>query len=90
MRAGEQASGRGGFSLYACFCWFFSHQRRHPIEPAAEAAFEMRQSRRPDQRLAGHSIRTIAFDSGFSDLSSFNRAFRRRFGMTPSEARHLT
>jgi AraC-like DNA-binding protein len=50
----------------------------------------MRQSLRPDQRLAGHSIRTIAFDSGFSDLSSFNRAFRRRFGMTPSEARHLT
>jgi AraC-like DNA-binding protein len=41
-----------------------------------------------DQRFAGHSISTIAFDSGFSDLSSFNRAFRRRFGMTPSEVRH--
>jgi AraC-like DNA-binding protein len=41
-----------------------------------------------DQRLAGHSISVIAFDAGFSDLSSFNRAFRRRFGMTPSEARH--
>jgi AraC-like DNA-binding protein len=42
-----------------------------------------------DQRLAGYSISVIAFDSGFSDLSSFNRAFRRRFGMTPSEARFL-
>jgi AraC-like DNA-binding protein len=41
-----------------------------------------------DQRFAGRSISTIAFDSGFSDLSSFNRAFRRRFGMTPSEVRH--
>jgi AraC-like DNA-binding protein len=32
-------------------------------------------------------ISTIAFGAGFSDLSYFNRAFRRRFGMTPSEAR---
>jgi len=40
-----------------------------------------------DPRFAHHAISTIAFDSGFSDLSHFNRSFRRRFGMTPSQAR---
>ena len=29
----------------------------------------------------------IAVDCGFNDLSHFNRSFRRRFGMTPSEVR---
>jgi AraC-like DNA-binding protein len=40
-----------------------------------------------DQRLAGRSISTIAFETGFSDLSYFNRAFRRQFGGTPSDVR---
>jgi AraC-like DNA-binding protein len=33
------------------------------------------------------SITSVAFDTGFSDLSYFNRAFRRCFGGTPSEIR---
>jgi AraC-like DNA-binding protein len=33
------------------------------------------------------TIASIAFDVGFCDLSSFNRAFRRRYGATPSEVR---
>jgi len=32
-------------------------------------------------------IATVAYSTGFGDLSYFNRAFRRRFGMTPSEWR---
>lgn len=32
-------------------------------------------------------VSEIAYASGFSDLSWFNRSFRRRFAMTPSEAR---
>jgi AraC-like DNA-binding protein len=32
-------------------------------------------------------ISDIAFSAGFGDLSTFNRAFRRRFGMTPSDVR---
>lgn len=35
----------------------------------------------------GESISSIAFDCGFSDLSYFNRSFRRRFGRTPSDVR---
>ncbi len=32
-------------------------------------------------------ISTIAYDVGFGDLSYFNRAFRRRYGATPSDIR---
>jgi transcriptional regulator GlxA family with amidase domain len=38
--------------------------------------------------LHGHqTISVIACDAGFGDLSTFNRAFRRHFGATPSEVR---
>ncbi|WP_291960484.1 AraC family transcriptional regulator [Chelatococcus sp.] len=33
------------------------------------------------------SIATIAYDCGFPDLSGFNRAFRKRYGATPSDVR---
>lgn len=42
------------------------------------------------QRLAAPGaagVAVIAFDCGFTDLSNFNRAFRRRYGVTPSEVR---
>lgn len=38
-------------------------------------------------RLARRNIAAIAFDAGFGDLSWFNHAFRRRYGMTPSDMR---
>jgi AraC-like DNA-binding protein len=40
-----------------------------------------------DPLQMGRSISTIAYTAGFSDLSYFNRAFRRRYGATPSEIR---
>ena len=40
-----------------------------------------------DPRHANQKVSTIALDIGFGDLSYFNRAFRRRYGMTPSELR---
>ena len=40
-----------------------------------------------EMRFSNRPIALIAFDAGFADLSTFNRAFRRRFGMTPSEMR---
>lgn len=36
---------------------------------------------------AGRPVSAVAFEVGFGDLSYFNRAFRRRFGATPSEVR---
>lgn len=35
------------------------------------------------------SISAIAYDCGFSDLSHFNRSFKKRFGLTPSDVRGL-
>jgi AraC-like DNA-binding protein len=40
-----------------------------------------------DPSARRNNISTIAFDAGFVDLSYFNRSFRKRFGMTPSEFR---
>lgn len=37
--------------------------------------------------VAEAKISAIAFEAGFGDLSYFNQAFRRHFGMTPSDAR---
>jgi AraC-like DNA-binding protein len=38
-------------------------------------------------RYAGWSITAIALEAGFGDLSYFNRSFRRRYLMTPSNMR---
>jgi AraC-like DNA-binding protein len=40
-----------------------------------------------DPRSADHMIGSLALAAGFNDVSYFNRAFRRRFGMSPSDAR---
>jgi AraC-like DNA-binding protein len=40
-----------------------------------------------DPMRAPPPISAIAYDVGFGDLSYFNRAFRRRYGATPSEIR---
>jgi AraC-like DNA-binding protein len=40
-----------------------------------------------DPRARARKISDIAHSSGFADLSYFNRAFRKRFGTTPSDLR---
>lgn len=40
-----------------------------------------------DRRYAHLNIARIAHESGFGDVSYFNRAFRRHFGATPSDFR---
>jgi AraC-like DNA-binding protein len=39
------------------------------------------------QQPDGDSVTTIAFRWGFCDTSHFCRAFKRAFGMTPSDVR---
>ncbi|WP_119303703.1 LysE family transporter [Dongia deserti] len=41
-----------------------------------------------DSAYADRTIADIALAAGFGDLSTFNREFRRRFGLTPSDVRH--
>lgn len=60
------------------FADFVTHRRLH-----------LAWRRLMNPRLAPLPISAIAYESGFNDLSWFNRAFRRRFGMTPSQAREL-
>jgi AraC-like DNA-binding protein len=41
-----------------------------------------------DRRWAKTGIATIAYEAGFGDLSYFNRAFKRCYGITPSDTRY--
>ena len=40
-----------------------------------------------NSHLAGRTISSIASDAGFGDLSYFNRTFRRRYSVAPSDVR---
>jgi len=40
-----------------------------------------------DPRRRADKISVVASDCGFSDVSYFNRVFRRRYGMAPSDVR---
>lgn len=40
-----------------------------------------------DERRGDHRILDIAYEVGFGDIGTFNRAFRKRFGQTPTETR---
>jgi AraC-like DNA-binding protein len=40
-----------------------------------------------DPRATHRNIASIAFASGFADLSHFNRTFKRLYGATPSDVR---
>ncbi len=58
----------------------FTH---HLLERRLERAALMLRDSRWEQR----KIADIAVEAGFTDLSYFNRAFRRSFGLTPTEMR---
>ena len=40
-----------------------------------------------DPRFNARTISSLAFDAGFRDLSHFNHAFKRRYGVTPTDVR---
>jgi AraC-like DNA-binding protein len=59
---------------------FTHHVLEHRLEKATAL---LRDPRRQSCRIAD-----IAGEVGFNDLSHFNRAFRRRYGVTPSDIRN--
>lgn len=52
-----------------------------------ERRLEAARSRLASPRFADWSIAAVALDAGFGDLSYFNRRFRQRYLMTPSDMR---
>lgn len=40
-----------------------------------------------EPRFAQSAVGTVAYEVGFSDLSYFNRSFKQRYGITPSDVR---
>jgi len=53
----------------------------------AEARMQRAHALLTDPAQRHRRVLHIALDSGFNDIPAFSRAFRRRFGITPSEAR---
>ena len=52
-----------------------------------ERRLEWAHDRLSDPARRGDRVSTIAFEAGFSDLSHFNRRFRKRYGLTPTDLR---
>ena len=65
----------------------FEHEPQTFAQFVLGRRLELAHRRLGDPRWAGRTVSAIAHDSGFGDLSGFNRAFRRRYGVTPSEVR---
>lgn len=68
----------------------FEQERTSLTEYLLELRLQHAHGRLTDPRYADAKITTIASDSGFGDVSYFNRVFRRRYGDTPSGVRALT
>jgi AraC-like DNA-binding protein len=79
-------AGRHGISprylhkLFEDDAWTFSRY-------VLDRRLDLVRGRLCNPRFAARSISTIATEAGFGDLSYFNRTFRTRFGVTPSEVR---
>jgi AraC-like DNA-binding protein len=65
----------------------FADQDTTFSEFVLQARLTLAHRRLTDPRWTAYPISSVAFDAGFGDLSYFNRAFRRRFGATPSDVR---
>lgn len=59
--------------------------REYVTEQRLKRAFDLLR----DPRQASRRIIDIAYDAGFSDIGTFNRTFRKRFGRTPSDVRAI-
>lgn len=58
-------------------------------EYISELRLEEARRRLADPRSSRYTIAAIAHDSGFSTVSTFNEAFKKRYGVTPSASRKV-
>ena len=80
IAGGQQISERYLRKLFASSgTTFTDFVREARLDRAHRVLTNPAQAQRP--------INAIAYESGFGDLSYFNRSFRQRYGMTPSDAR---
>ncbi len=66
----------------------FARQGTGFREYVSAARLDRARAQLADPAQRHRRVLEIALDCGFDDVSAFSQAFRRRFGMTPSEARH--
>lgn len=79
-------SGRHGLSPRAIRNLFYAEGTNF-TDHVLTARLALAYKRLSDPRLQDRNITAIAFECGFGDLSWFNQAFRRRYGMRPSDLR---
>ena len=73
------------FSKYHFHRIFYAHVGETPMQFLTRLRLE-----KAVQLLVGNSDRTVtevALDVGYSDMAAFSRAFRKNFGLSPSEYR---
>lgn len=82
---GDVARGQGVSPRYVQR--LFEGEGRTFSEFLRDVRLDLAFERLNENNKDGQSISAIAFDCGFSDLSHFNRSFRKRFERTPSDVR---
>jgi AraC-like DNA-binding protein len=84
VAAAATAAGLGQSQFHALF------RRLHGVSPK-QLQLSRLMEEAADRLAAGNEpISEIAYALGYSDVSSFNRIFKRRLGMTPGEFRTLS
>ena len=66
--------------------FFKRHMNMTSIEYLNQYRLEMASRQLAETNL---SVTSIALESGFNNISYFNRVFKRKFGVTPMEYRSL-
>lgn len=82
----DQVAARQGISV-RYIQMLFEEQGTTFSEFVAERRLESSYRMLTSPRFAAWSIAAIALEAGFGDLSHFNRRFKRRYLMTPTDAR---
>jgi AraC-like DNA-binding protein len=86
---GPDAIARAHFISRSYLDRLFEGEPRTVAETIRDARLDRSRRDLADPRLAGRTILEIALGAGFTSAAHFSRAFRARYGMSPSDARGL-